>query len=178
MEEWETMYLAEHQELIGDMGPEKVRDAPIAIQGLYMDYSSERIRRFGSDIFDLQNAFFDLETQAEMDQYLAENPKLQAYWQWRRDVLDEFPSLAPYIDNVEKVGRRMDIPQIPPVNVAKFDDALIRAMLNYYTYGATLGTGAYKILRKEWRDGGYEEDFDIWLDTILKESFEYFLAPN
>ncbi len=178
MDDWETMYLAEHPEMISDVGPKKVKDAPMAVQQMYMDYSSERIRRFGSEIFDVQTKFFELETDRDRKDYLSVNPSLEAYWKFRRDVLDEFPALAPYIDNVEKVGRRMDeyAPQIPPVNVTKFDEALLRSLLGYYTYGHQMGSGSYKLLRKEWKSGGYEEEFDEWLDTVLKESFEYFLA--
>lgn len=178
MDDWETMYLAEHPDLISDVGPKKVKDAPRAIQEQYMKYNAERTRRFGSEIFDVQSKFFEKETDQDRKDFLSVNPKLQAYWDFRRDVLDEFPTLAPYIDSVERIGRRMDeyMPQIPPVNVTKFDDALLRALLGYYTYGHQMGSGSYKLLRKEWKAGGFEEEFDNWLDTVLKDSFEYFLA--
>lgn len=49
--------------------------------------------------FDDQDAYFKLAKGAPRRQYIAANPQLKAYWDWRNSFLKRNPDAAPYIDD-------------------------------------------------------------------------------
>lgn len=178
MREWRTAYLANNVGMVDQVGPSKIRGADPGIQRIYMQYNAERLKRFTSDIFDVQEKFFEQETAEERKEYLTKHPELRAYWDWRGEVLEKFPTLAPYIDSTERIGDRMGLPKTPVIDVTKFRPAVLRQLMGYYTTGEPIGSSALSILNDEYSQGQFEESFREWIDTMLKDSFQYYLTTQ
>jgi len=63
-------------------------------------FYGSRKRMFG-DYYSLQNAYYAL-PQDKRKAYLAANPELKAYWDWRRDFMQKNPDLVPYLTDDPK----------------------------------------------------------------------------
>lgn len=61
-------------------------------------FYDERKRLFGDSIWEVQEGFFKEPTQAGRNAYKKAHPELVAYWTWRRQWLEQNPSVAPYIE--------------------------------------------------------------------------------
>ena len=55
------------------------------------------------DFYDIQSGYYDIpeEDKAGRKAYLAENPSLEPYWDWRKDWLHRNPEVAPYLSDKE-----------------------------------------------------------------------------
>uniref|UniRef100_A0A6M3JE89 Large polyvalent protein associated domain-containing protein n=1 Tax=viral metagenome TaxID=1070528 RepID=A0A6M3JE89_9ZZZZ len=167
---FETRYLAQSPELIPELGSSKIRDANPETQKLYQSFLSERLRLFGPDIFQVQGGFFDLEEDSPArDAYMDAHPELGQYWDWRRAVIETYPTIAQYVQDITNLGRGIE--PVMMIDTTHFEPALVRQLQGYYLSGQPLGNGARAMLREVWEEYGRPgEDFGDFLDTILRDS--------
>jgi len=55
--------------------------------------------RYSDVIWDLQSDYFKLDRGGARRAFIAKNPVLAEYWNWRRDFMERNPDLAPYLED-------------------------------------------------------------------------------
>jgi hypothetical protein len=172
---WRDRYLADHPEIIPFATSEEsqVSGAPPEIQQLYYEYRAGRAENFGSEIFDLQDDYFDLpQGSTRRRNFLKKHPELTDYWDWQRTVLANFPQLIPYVKSMESIaeavlGKDYQTKYNVQTNWDDFDPALIRQLMGYTLAGEDMGSGAYRELYRIYESQGSPGgDFEKWLEGV------------
>ena len=191
-EMWKNGYLAEHPEIIPYVTGEdnKVAGAKPEIQARYYQFQNYRDRYF-PDIFTKQDEYFTIpEDSGERKAYLAANPDLPAYWDWRKQYMASYPEMIPYImstDSLAKavLGEKYQTPEeqmaaaTPEYNqdyynqdylttqeLGEFTPALIRQIMGHFYANQQLGAGATQELHRIYDMSGRTEGYEQFMEAV------------
>ena len=96
--------------------------------------------------------------------YLAQNPELKQYWDWKKAYENKYPELVPIIKG--QVFKQIDTSAWPP--------ALLDYVTVYAYTGERLPKGAYKALEQVWLSEGKPlGSVDAWLSSDVAPALLY-----
>lgn len=172
---WKDDYLANNPALIpyliGD--DNKVAGVDADIQALYYQYKSTMNRQF-PNVYALQDHYYALPSN-QRAAFLAANPALSQYWEFRREFMRQYPQMIPYLYSVEGLANKVlgdnyssagsgdyngggQYPTrqsysgasanqgVSYAEMRKFTAALIRQLYSYFLGGIALTDGARREL--------------------------------
>jgi hypothetical protein len=175
MWDWRDAYLADHPELIQYAISEEseLYGVDPEIAAAVYGFKAERAQRFGRDIFDVQDGYFDLQTKREKAAYLKQHPELTQYWDWQKVAMAQNPAIIPYIKGDQSIANAVlgqgweDTYSLENVDLASFPPALVGQLTGAFLAGGKLSTGARAELRRIWeRSGRPGGDLDTFIELL------------
>jgi len=76
--------------------------------------------------------------------------RLSEYWDWKEKFLKAHPKAAVVIE----YGQTPNLAKYEGTTTADFDPLLLKSLINYYTTGESMSTGAWELLYQVWEDRG------------------------
>lgn len=128
-------------------------------------FFNDRTRMF-PDYYVKQNAYYNIPESDKSGRYkyLAQNPELKQYWDWKKAYEKKYPELVPIIKG--QVFKQIDTSAWPP--------ALLDYVTIYAYTGQRLPKGAYKALEQVWLSEGKPlGSVDAWLSSDVAPALLY-----
>ena len=128
-------------------------------------FFNDRTRMF-PDYYVKQNGYYNIPESDKSGRYkyLAQNPELKQYWDWKKAYEKKYPELVPIIKG--QVFKQLDTSAWPP--------ALLDYVTVYAYTGEKLPKGAYKALEQVWLSEGKPlGSVDAWLSSDVAPALLY-----
>jgi len=169
---WKTAMQAEYPDLIPHLTSEESDLYGVPVETAQRVYEFRATReQYWPGIFEVQGGFFGLpEGQARWD-YLDAHPELGAYWDWRRNVIEQYPEIEEFVTSQ---GERADMGEMAAaglqavgIDPGRLSVPLLSQVLRAGVTGEDLGSGAMMALRRLWEQDGSPGVFEDWVEGVV-----------
>ena len=115
--------------------------------------------------------FWDAQPLDKRRAFLRSHPELANYWSWNRNFKAQHPELAGYFEDQAQEYQN-NTPSLSEAELKQMTNPLIRQLLDYYTTGEPLSSGAWSEIKRIWELGGKKSPtINEYLDTVVSQSF-------
>lgn len=178
---WRTKYIADHPQTAPYLTTESsnLYGLPENVQAAVYRYRADVEQNF-PNIYETQTRYFAIEDSKQKKAFLQANPRLTAYWDYKRQFAAANPQAAPYVMSDESLARSIlgqdyvdttDVSYYP--DVQQLDPEVLRLLATYFYSGKQLSSGARMELNSLWKELGKPAgSLENWLNGYVRPALK------